>query len=242
MFGILKPTCPVDDTTRAWVEKRFDWLTNEFGVERLLTHDTMLPTQEFLPLEYDCSEDGIAELMKLVADHMSVDHSKLDLGFYEDQAIGLEGGVSLTSAGMYSEHDGRYQIWLQVNSLDEPGGVIATLAHEIGHVLLLGQERIAPVEEDNEELTDLLVVFHGLGIFAANAALYEASHRGAGYYAWSVGKRGYLSMHALGYALALYALARDQESPQWINHLRPDAKAYVRRGIRYLTKRGEMSD
>lgn len=239
MLGIFKPACPVDAATKAWIERRFDWLTQEFSLKSLVQHTTMLPTEEFLPLHYDCTEQGIAELMNRVADHMEVDHSKLDLNFYEDNAVGLDGAVSPASAGLYAEADGRYQIWLEVNCLDDPGGVIATLAHEIGHVILLGQKRIDPETDDHEQLTDLLVVFLGLGVFSANASLQETNIHGSGYSAWSVGKRGYLSMHAIGYALSLYALARGQTRPEWLRHLRPDAKAYVSRGIRYITKVGD---
>lgn len=241
MLSFFKPTCPVDSATKAWIERRFEWLTQEFGIQRLVEHKTMLPTQEFLPLNYDCTEDGIADLMKRVADHMHVDHSTLDLNFYEDKAIGVDGTMSPASAGLYTEIDGRYQIWLEVNCLDDPGGVIATLAHEIGHVILLGQKRIAPEAEDHEELTDLLSVFLGLGVFAANSSLHETNIHGSGYSAWSVGNRGYLSMHAIGYALSLYTLARGQTHPEWLKHLRPDAKAYVCRGIRYITKVGDCS-
>ena len=236
MLGIFEPTCPVDAETKAWIERRFDWLTQEFGFHHLTSRETMLPTADFLPLEYDCTEDGIYELMKRVANRMDVDYSLLDLNFYEDNAIGLDGAVSPASAGLYAEKDGRYQIWLEVNCLDDPGGVIATLAHEIGHFVLLGQKRIEPDTDDQEELTDLLVVFNGLGVFAANASLHETNIHGSGYSAWSVGKRGYLSMHAIGYALALYSLARGLARPDWLKHLRPDAKAYVSRGIRYVTK------
>ncbi|TWT64988.1 hypothetical protein CA85_33330 [Allorhodopirellula solitaria] len=28
MLGIFKPTCPVDGTTKDWIERRFDWLTH----------------------------------------------------------------------------------------------------------------------------------------------------------------------------------------------------------------------
>ena len=241
MLSIFKPTCPVDAETKAWIERRLDWLTQEFGIRRLVSHETMLPTPDFLPVNYDCTEDGIAELMRIVADHMDVDHSSLDLNFYEDNAIGLDGAVSPASAGLYFEKDGRHQVWLEVNCLDDPGGVVATLAHEIGHVSLLGQKRIEPDADDHEELTDLLVVFCGLGIFSANASLQETNMHGTGYSAWSVGKRGYLSMHAIGYALTLYTLARGEDRPQWRRYLRPDAKAYVSRGIRYVTKTRDCS-
>lgn len=236
MLNIFKPTCPVDAKMKDWIEQRFDWLTKEFGMHRLVSHKTVVPTEEFLPLDYECTEEGIAVLMNRVAEHMGVDATRLDLNFYEDKGIGVDGTTYPASAGLYTEKDGRFEIWLEVNCLDDPGGVIATLAHEIGHVLLLGQKRIGPETEDQEELTDLLVVFLGLGVFAANASLHETNIHGSGYSAWSVGKRGYLSMHAIGYALAVYTLTRSQTRPNWLTHLRPDAKAYVSRGIRYITK------
>lgn len=205
-------------------------------MHQLVSHKTFLPTEEFLPLDYEYTEEGITELMKRVAQSMGVDASLLDLNFYEDEGIGVDGTTYPASTGLYAEKNGRFEIWLEVNCLDDPGGVIATLAHEIGHVRLLGEHRITPETEDQEELTDLLVVFLGLGVFAANASLHETNIHGSGYSAWSVGKRGYMSMHAIGYALSLYALTRGQSRPDWLIHLRPDAKAYVSRGIRYVTK------
>lgn len=112
--------------------------------------------------------------------------------------------------------------------------MIGTLSHEIGHVILLGEGRISPDEPDHEELTDLLTVFMGLGIFSANSVVHESNWTDGPWSGWSVGKRGYLSMDMCGYAMSLYTLARDDSSPDWVVHLRPDVRAAFKRGVRYI--------
>jgi hypothetical protein len=234
MLNFFKPHCPVDQSTKEWIETRFAWLTAEFGLERLLTGKTIVPTEEFFPPQYECTEEGLTDLMHRIATFLGIDPRRLDLHFYEEKSPAFDLNLIDGSVGLYAENNGRFEIWLEVNSLGDPGVVIATLAHELCHVLLLGQNRVSHDLEDHEELTDLLVAFMGLGIFAANSTFYETNFRGLGYSAWSVGKRGYLSMHAIGYALSLYALARGQDRPDWLIYLRPDARAYVKRGIRYI--------
>ncbi len=55
-----------------------------------------------------------------------------------DNAFGLDRSISPASAGLYGEKDGRYQIWLEVNCFDDPGGVIAKQT-SMGLATLLGR-------------------------------------------------------------------------------------------------------
>lgn len=59
---------------------------------------------------------------------------------------------------------------MALRELDEPEHMIATLAHEIAHIKLLGENRM---EENDEIMTDLKTLFFGLGVFNANAALLK---------------------------------------------------------------------
>ena len=102
----------------------------------------------------------------------------------------------------------------RVNALSDPFSVVATLAHEIGHVILLGQGRVGPDDFDHEELTDLLTVFLGLGIFPANSISMESNWNSGQMSGWSVGRQGYLTINMYGYALALFALARENPEPE----------------------------
>ncbi|QDU57344.1 hypothetical protein [Aeoliella mucimassa] len=230
-----KPSCPVDEASKRWIEHRFSWLTDQFGINRLLDAPIVIPTEEFLPLKYECTEEGIRHLMCLVASYMDVEPGCLKLGFYDDTKPHFEGMVHSGTAGLYVQsEEGKFDIWLEINSLADPASVVGTLSHEVGHVLLLGQNRISPEEEDHEPLTDLLTVYLGLGIFQANSVVHEAIWRQGHYSGWSMGRRGYLSMDMYGYAMALYTLARKDASPDWMVHLRPDVKGALKRGIRYI--------
>jgi hypothetical protein len=47
--------------------------------------------------------------------------------------------------------------------------LVATLAHELGHVILLRPGLVKANEADMEPLNDLLTVFLGFGVFNANS-------------------------------------------------------------------------
>lgn len=86
---------------------------------------------------------------------------------------------------------------------------------------------------DHEPLTDLLTVFFGLGIFSANAA-FELSQRPGG---WSAGRLGYLTEPMFGYALAFYTWLRGDPDPDWSRYLDTNPRSYMKKGLRYLSKR-----
>ena len=63
----------------------------------------------------------------------------------------------------------RAAIGVEYKQLNDPLGLVATLAHEIGHEILLGEGRVSRDQPDHEPLT-LLTVFMGMGShFTANA-------------------------------------------------------------------------
>ena len=225
------PESPVPDLQRLWIESRFQWLTDQFTAARLADWPLILPTTDFFADSYDGGEEEIYELMVRVAKYMSVDPSHLQLKFYDDTCPPLN---RMWTAELCAESDGPYEVWLEVSGLDEPLGVVAALAHEIGHVLLIGQERISPDERDHESLADLLTVFMGLGIFTANSALHETSWSNGQFYGYSIRRKGFITMDMFGYAFALYALARDEPSPEWAAHLRPDVRGALKRALRFI--------
>jgi hypothetical protein len=96
--------------------------------------------------------------------------------------------------------DGKYSISLDEALLEKPESLIATIAHELSHVKLLGEKKL---EQNDEMLTDFTTVFFGLGIFNANCAFqfYKQNDR------WGYSNLGYLKIEEWAYALALFALA-----------------------------------
>jgi hypothetical protein len=108
------------------------------------------------------------------------------------------------------------------------------MAHELGHVHLLGHQRISPEDPDHEPLTDLLTVFFGLGVFSANSVIREHYWHAGQVSGWKIGRQGYLSMPVYGYALARFASSRREDGSGWSNRLRPDVRSAFKKSMRFL--------
>ena len=124
-------------------------------------------------------------------------------------------------AGLFIDpsNAGKLIIALDIRILSSAPQVASTLAHELAHVHLLGDRRLKPEEEDHEQLADLLTVFFGMGIIAANAAFHFSQWQYGQWGGWSAGRSGYLTEEEYGWALANYAWLRDECKPDWANHL-----------------------
>ena len=112
---------------------------------------------------------------------------------------------------------------------------MATFAHELSHVLLLGEHHLGEDEEDGERVTDLLAVFLGFGVFIANSA--SRSNVFLGLIEGRESSRvGYLNDAELAYALAIVAWLHHEGKPPWADLLRPNVREPMLQGIRWLTE------
>jgi hypothetical protein len=235
MFGWFrsKPTCPVDDKTRAWVDKRWDWLENQFGLERLRHVTVILPRPEFFPDSYNGTEADVRRMLDRVCEYMEIDPTTVKLNLYEERKPMFD-GQHHGSAGQYQRQGGKFRISIEASTLDDALGLVGTMAHELGHVHLLGHRRISEAVEDHEPLTDLLTVFLGLGVFTANSVVQESNWTSGQFSGWSMGRRGYLGMPVYGYAFARFARARDEDGSEWASELRLDVRSAFLDAMRFL--------
>ncbi len=241
VFGWFRPTCPVGATEKSWIEDRMRWLALDFGLDRMLKARVILPTPEFFPDRYDADRAGAKRLFRRVCGYMDVDPDPIRLQFFTNKRLkGVEGWQS-GAAGTYEDEGWRTTIRLDEAGFADPMGLVATMAHELGHVLLLGQGRITADRKDHEPLTDLITIFLGLGLFTANSRVRTRTEQHAHGSTWSISRLGYLDEHAVGYALALFAWIRGEERPAWLSHLRINPRTYCKRGLRYLLKTGDSS-
>jgi hypothetical protein len=239
--------CPVRPEEQTWIERELDWFVAQFGSDRL--HGPVVePTDDYFPGAYQGNRHDVVAVLHKISAHMGVDDSRLQLVYSEDEAEadddhGLAGVVPLQTrwsgaAGHYTVRDGRSVVTIRDGLGAAPTALVATIAHELGHVLLLGDGRISPEREDGEPLTDLLTVFFGLGIFNANAAFdYQQQRVGMRHARWSTSRLGYLTEPMFGYALARYAWLRGEPHPTWEKYLDTNPREFCRRGRRYLASR-----
>jgi len=121
---------------------------------------------------------------------------------------------------------------IRSSMLLDPISLVATMAHELGHVILLGGNFLTHDTPDQEPMTDLLTGFTGLGIFIANSAarfMQFQDDRRAG---WSTQRLGYLPEPVFGYALAKFARERGEHKPPWAKHLSANLRSDFNQSLR----------
>ena len=234
--------CPVNSETREWLENCFLWFIDTFGREKIETVNILTPTPEDFPITYDGELKSVLSTLAIVAKQMEVSPNDIVVDIYEETRTEFDAGgvfgnrlflqnieTQNYSGGLYFglQEDNKYHIALEKNQVNDPVSIVASLAHEIAHIKLLGEKRI---EENNEDLTDLIVIIFGLGIFNANTAFQTKKD----FDAWGWSKSGYLSQMEWGYALALFAYIRGEENPDWANFLSTNIKADFEKSIEFI--------
>jgi hypothetical protein len=236
--------CPVRPVERDWIDRSMTWLVEQFG-DRRLHGDVMLPNDDCFPGVYRGTPDDVGRVLDRLCRHMGIDRDRVELEHYgRDENPELSAHVPLQTqsqgaAGHYRLRDGRPVIGIRDDQAARPMALVATLAHELGHLLLLGDGRVSAEREDGEPLTDLLTVFFGLGIFTANAA-FEYTREARGQYGYTrTARLGYLTEPMYGYGLARYAWLRGETEPAWARYLDTNPRTYLKQGLRYLRQKDQ---
>lgn len=237
-MGLFAAECPVAPRERRWIETSMAWFRDEFGVD-YLRRPIVLPTNEFFPDTHD-----IAALVTRLCGYADVDPGKITIELYGDSAeqdLARAAGLTTRSrgaAGHYRRVDGRAVIGIDRTLGTTPDRLIATVAHELGHVRLLDEGRIDRDRADHEPLTDLLTVYLGLGLFTANARFdYRRDDRRQ-----STSNLGYLTEPMFGYGIACHAWLRGEPRPDWLRYLDTNPRAYAKRGLRYLAANAQPAE
>jgi len=246
MFS-LRPKLPVSDDERLWVDEGFRRLGHMLGSRRLLDAPIILPTDEFFPDPYHKGLDGMRALFGRVCKYMDVDPARVDLEIIPDDSELREllPAYDFSSSGAAGLHHGeshreRALIAIKQSQLADPLCLIAVLAHELGHVVLLDDGRMDRDVPDMEPMTDLVTVFLGMGIFTANAARRFTQHQDNFKQGWSMSHLGYLPEPMFGYALALFAHERGEMRPPWTGHLNTNIRTWFRQSAAWLQKQKNL--
>jgi hypothetical protein len=243
MFGFpkrdKKPLCPIPDERREWLEHAFDWLVGAFGEDLIRRRRVLVPHHSDFPIRYNGDHQSAQDTVAIIARQMEIDPNEIELLFYQEGVSELDSGGafgnklymgrSKYASGRYfgKADDGKYHIGLEEKELRQPEFMVATLAHELAHIKLLGEERLG---ENDEQLTDLTTIAFGLGVFNANAAF--TTFQDFQSHGWQ--QLGYLKQMDWGYVLALFAQLRKESNPEWAKHLCKNVQSDFAKSCRYL--------
>ncbi len=227
MFNFFKKktVCPVSEENRIWIEDSFLWLIKEFGINVIIDKQTLLPTPDFFPINFNNKQTLIEEVTKIVCNQMDIDFDKIHLCEYSDSIISTQ---SITGFPIYTEKhtddflttglffdtdtkNDKFIVAVEKTCLSDTENLIATIAHELAHVKLLGEKKL---DINDEYLTDIFTAFYGLGIANANASFKFYNH-GDRFY----NKQGYLTQQEWGYVLGIYSYIKNEQSMNYLNYL-----------------------
>jgi hypothetical protein len=249
MFG-FSPKLPIGHDERTWVNEGFKRLENLVGRQQMLEAKVIEPTAEDFPDTYDKTPAAAEKLFARVCGYMKVDCSRIELEIFQDETEELrkilpywQGNSEKCAAGMYIHRDRSEGdvsgaenpiVAIRSSQMKDPMSLVATIAHELGHAILLGRKLMTAKTSDHEPMTDLLTVFLGLGIFTANSAGRFTQYQDDKRAGWSMQRLGYLPENVFGYALAKFAAERGELKPRWARHLSPNVKADFKQARRWL--------
>ena len=243
VLGWLRPRCPIDSGAKRWVEDRIGWLLGQFGRERLLNAEMLVPARTFFPDHYDNSEAAARALFDRTCAFMGVKPADVELVFYQPtHRPGFARSLlrkSLPWVGQWVPREGNNLVRVDVKLLPLPELLLAVYAHELSHQLLLGSKRICAEDRDHELVTDLATVLFGLGVFNANNSFMDhdrVNRRGD-----EIERIGYLTPTIWAYALALCAWLRAEQRPAWGDWIRLGLRRDFRRSLAYLHRSSDAN-
>lgn len=233
-----KMIIPLNPKDADWIQQALNWLFHELKIN---PNDIQMyyAKNESISIKYDGSEQSAIDTVQFISSQMGLDYKLIDLQFFDQTNVLLDQTIftnnydgDSNSTGLYFGKNlfGKYEIGLEKSQLKRPHNMISTLAHELSHVLLLGEIKL---EQNDEYLTDLTPLLFGFGVFSANSA-FEFTQASEG---WGYRRQGYLSQQMWGFALAYLSTLRNSEDNNWVDHLNESVKEDYNRSVIYLNEK-----
>jgi hypothetical protein len=154
---LLRAKCPVSEKARLWTEESLRWLHGEFG-DDALRGEVLVPETVFTSASYTGSEDDVSVVLRRLCDRMGVPTESVAIEFDDDPDVTPDPRVPVAhrfsgAAGEYRRRGGVAVLAVRRRQLRYPVALAATLAHELAHARLLGEQRIDAARSDGEQLT-----------------------------------------------------------------------------------------
>lgn len=239
MFWNKKKKLPITPEDKTWIDQDLNWLKEEFGQDHFMEIRTVTPTKDFYDRTFDGTEKDAEFILERTMELMSIQNADLQLEFFTDSPIEMAGGTILTTpadlegnwnsaSGTYEQTENGSVISIETGQLKNPISLIATIAHELAHQILLGENRI---EENDEDLTDLTAITFGFGIFIGNSRFEFSSQE----FGWQSSSQGYLPEQVIAYAMAWLSKERNEKT-DYSQYLDKSLKKYFDQSVHWLTE------
>jgi|GEM_PF-4622905 len=221
---------------RAFAERTYAWLIENFGLARLMETPHLQPTQAQFPYSDLHDPQQLEALVQQLCTHIHLQRAQINVEVFDDTAYRNWQGSDEEPLGTYQEYSSgeRYLVRLSRSSFGHKPTLIVVLAHELMHAHLLGKGYLDHSDPWHEMKNDLALVFFGFGMLQANAGVVVNELK--------AGNVGYLTPELLGYALALNCWLAGKDAQLVEHHVsRGSHLGFFREALNYLEKGGETA-
>lgn len=234
---------------REWLWSALEAVIQRRGEETFLKAPLVIPDDSFFPDRFTPDADGISTLARRLLGYAGLSHLDVSVEMYEEdvdiEEIGHDGKASKwshsgTAAWFAGIENGCALFGANSSKLDDPLGLVATMAHEVGHTFRRAH-RLEHRDRDHEEkLTDVTTVYLGFGILTtATTARYSSRVYGNTGSQWEHSRQGYLSPGEMSLLLATQLVIRGYPAAAvraYAKHLPANQRSLVQRAIRELDR------
>jgi hypothetical protein len=237
--GVVPP--PMAD----WILRKYAWLIRQRGMGEILGRRIVLPTDEFFPGVWEPTREDLEDLLRRVQGFAGLEGLHLRLLLHPGDApdasipvaLGWKSPGESTVCTHFPRRSGdQYSVVIGEGLFADRAGLVATLAHAVGHLYILERlklrEKLPP---DHELLADLVTVFLGLGVLTCEGSIWIGTGARGG-----IARQGFLSQAGFSLALALDAALRAADSREILPHLGLNAHEYVSRSARFLADHPDL--
>jgi len=245
MFGLLKRKPVLEVETVQWLIETYSWALKNFGNHAFYEKTILVtPSDKHFPAHIKNNQHLAQSIFDQVKQHAGM--SKWDCNLVAQEAdvnpiiapTLLIRNTKVNPAGTFSMARSKQRkaiITYDPSQVKDPEMLVATFAHELGHYL---SHRTAEPPPGGKALwepaTDLLAVFMGFGIFLANSAYSFQQYTGIDSQGWSSQSRGYLNQYELTYALAIFAVLKENNKQEIEKYLKNSLRAFYKQAIKEL--------
>lgn len=239
MFWSRKTKCPVTVEDREWIETKLDWANT--NIINLKKQPTILPNAKYFEREFTGDEEDAHYILEVLSLYFQINPKNIHLDFYSEETQKFKGGLRTQklsgsgSAGLYRQQGYKCYIDIEVQQLKKTQSLIATMAHELSHYIIMTEKGYFFEETENELLTDLTAIAFGFGVFLGNSKFNFTQWEDAdGWSGWSASTKGYLPEQVIAYAMAEIQFRKGDMNPKWIDYLEGAFKKHFKKSLKYI--------
>ena len=247
MFGSLfKAGRFLDAELEDWQLQAWAWLMRHRGGMAMISRTPLAsPSREHFPPTEAVGEARAAHVFECVRRQMSMTDNDYPCRLEArtppraDAQVGVFWVLESPGAvnGTFDIVEGQPVICYADSLVDQPMRLVATLAHELSHYLILDIEEAPPGGWEAHELaTDLTVAYRGLGVFCANTAFSFEQHGDTFSQGWRSQRNGYLSPRSWAFAIAVFLALKGEPIDAAGPWLKGEVAGLTRAAGRYLAK------